>query len=197
MDKARCSFKRITKRYGRIARINAGLGDVIIDPAHRAKSAIRSNVNVAIYRNSASEHAVVTDGSGACHNDAGSDQTVFANFHIVSNVAVIINFGAGAHYGRIECAAVDIDVGANKNVVFNDHGAVVREVIVIPLRIMSKTKPVRSNGAVRLNFYAASNLAAVANINVRMKEAVGAHSRVGLDYGMSSDVRAIANLYFF
>ena len=62
--------------------------------------------------------------------DLGHDQTVFSNLNIVSDVNQIIDFRSGSDARFAGGRAIHGDIGADLDVVFHDHSADLRNLVV-------------------------------------------------------------------
>src|SRR3990170_6028443 len=78
---------------------------------------------------SADDHAVA-DGDGAGDAGLGGDDAMAADAHVVGHMDEVVEFGAAPDPSFVQRAAVDGGVGADFNVVLDDHRAALGKLLV-------------------------------------------------------------------
>src|SRR6185312_3822927 len=97
--------------------------NVVLDRAHGRYLGAVADLEVVVDAHLRPQRDVVTDRQAAREPDLGRKQAVPADGHIVTDLDLIVDFGALADHGIAETAAVDCGAGADLDVVLDQNAA--------------------------------------------------------------------------
>src|SRR6185369_9568866 len=97
-----------------------------LDPAHRRYLGAVADLEVVVDAHLRAQRDVVTDRQAAREADLGREQAVPADGHIVTDLDLIVDFGALADHRIAQAAAVDGGAGADLDMVLDQDPAGLR-----------------------------------------------------------------------
>src|SRR3546814_14863042 len=95
--------------------------------------------------NLAADHGVSADLSASGYPGLGSNDRVFSYFHIVGHLDQIVQLHTFANNGSAHCGPVNGIIGANLNIVFNNHISNLAHLGIRTIRLRRKSKAIAAN----------------------------------------------------
>src|SRR5262249_830783 len=124
--------------------------DVGDDAAARAEFCAAADHEMVGDPDLAAQHSVVADLDAARNAGLRDDEAMASDRAVVADLDQIIDLGAFADHGVAAAAAVDGGVGADLDVVLDDHPAGLRD-LDRALAVGEETEPVLTDAAARMD----------------------------------------------
>lgn len=109
------------------ARAEISFGHALIDPRTRRVNRIASDIDVPDRARLTAECHIIADGRRAAYARLRHYQAVGADPTIMPDVNQIVNLGAVPYHRRTHCRPINPDVGADFDIIFDDHIADLRD----------------------------------------------------------------------
>src|SRR5258705_1394266 len=173
-----------------LAEKNAGIGTTtrsILHPSVIAKANLSTN------------HRVVFNHHTAADARLSSDHHALTNVAVVTYVNHVVQFGAAADASATESRAIHARVGSELDVVFNDHGADLRKLVVAHV-ISHIAKTIGPNTNANVENHAVAERDSVIQNYVGMENALISHCDIRTNYhtcfdsSVGADTRVFSNI---
>src|ERR1700687_5965245 len=138
-------------RFGKMATPAPACRNVILDGAHRRHLGAIADVKMVVDPHLGSQRHIVADGQTAGQPDLGRQQTMPPDRHIVTDLDLIVDFGALADHGVAQAAAVDGRSRADLAVVLDPHAPGLRYLQMTVRSKKDKTIAILTDAAARVD----------------------------------------------
>src|SRR6185312_1122046 len=167
--------------------------NVVLHRAHRGDLRAVADLEVVVDTDLCSQGYVVTDRQAAREPDLGRQQAMPANGHIVTDLDLIVDFGALADHGIAQAAAIDRGSGPDLDVILDQHPAGLRNLQVPVGPEKDETIAVLPDAAAGMDQHIVADQRALDD-RTRADIAVAADLDAGADHAAGADYRAGADL---
>src|SRR5712664_3451838 len=113
-------------RFGKVATPAPACRNVILDGAHGSNLSTVADAKMVVDTYLGTQRHIVPNRQAARESDLGREQTMPADRHIVTDLDLIVDFGAFADHGVAQTASIDSRPGADLHVVLNQDAAGLR-----------------------------------------------------------------------
>src|SRR5258705_10708177 len=149
--------------------------------------------------NLSANHRVVFNNHTAADTRLGSDHHALTNVAVVTHVNHVVQFGAAADSSATESRSIHARVGSQLDVVFNDHGADLRKLVVAHV-ISHIAKTIGPNTYANVENHAVADRDSVIQNYVAMENTSISHWDIRTTYhtcfdsSVGADTRVFSNI---
>src|SRR5690606_29602286 len=165
-----------------IAGIHARLADRLADQRAGRHDDVVADLEVSDDTGLTADHAAGANGGAAGNADAARNGGVIADTYVVRDLDLVVELDVIADHGVFERTAIDGGVGADLDVVTDDHTSDLRDLDPAAIAFAGKTETVGADDRAGMNDATGTQLAAVID------------GHVGVEHAGIADTRAVANM---
>ncbi len=147
--------------------------------------------------NLAPHHHAPASLGAACDPCLGGEDVVFAQFDVMGDLDEVVDFGAAGYPGRFESGSVEGSIGADFDVVFEDHIAKLLELSMLTFFVGGVAKATGANDGTWLEDDAIAEGAILADNGVGVEEAIFAYLDTDADVGKRANGCAATDFSVF
>src|SRR5205085_2290973 len=164
------------------------------DSRLRAYDRSRHHARVVAEADLTADDRVRLDDCAARNAGLRSDDDALAYPHVVADLHEVVNLRPATDPRLAQSAAVNATARADLNVVFDNHGSDLRELVVDARLVAHVAEPVRADDHARVQHHTLAESHAVVQNHVRMKHAPAPHADALADDRARENLRALAYL---